>query len=50
MEVSMKIEYNWKCDQDIEIPEIHLEVLKDDAEVHIFEMIKERYQGELNKC
>ena len=48
MEVSMKIEYNWSCDQDIETPEKHLEALKEDAEARIFEMIKEGYHsGEL---
>jgi hypothetical protein len=48
MEVSMKIEFNWKCDQEIEIPEKHLEALQEDAEERIFKMIEEGYHsGEL---
>jgi hypothetical protein len=49
MEGEIKINYNWKCDAGIEIPEKHKEALKEDAESRIFEMIKEGYyQGELN--
>ena len=49
MEGKMEINYNWKCDQLIYIPQKHEEALKEDAESRIFEMIKEGYyQGELN--
>ena len=49
MNGQMAINYNWKCDQGIEIPKRHEEALKEDAESRIFEMIKEgNYQGELN--
>ena len=49
MEITMKINYHWKCDQEVDIPKKHEEALKEDAESRIFEMIKEGYhQGELN--
>lgn len=48
MEEKIIIDYYWKCDTGIEIPEKHKEALKEDAESRIFEMIKEGYyQGEL---
>ena len=49
MNGKMKINYNWKCDQEIDIPQKHEEALNEDAESRIFEMIKEGYyQGELS--
>ena len=48
MEVTLKIDYHWTCDQEIEIPEKHKEALKEDAEARILEMIEKGYQeGEL---
>ena len=32
MERTMKISYNWKCDQGIEIPNGHLDCLEEDAQ------------------
>ncbi len=43
MKTTVSIDYNWDCDQGIEIPEQHKEALKEDAESRIFEMIKEGY-------
>lgn len=49
MENQIIINYNWICDEGIEIPEKHKEALKEDAENRIFEMIKEGYlEGELS--
>lgn len=49
MNKTINIEYYWKCDAGIEIPEKHKEALEEDAESRIFDMIKEGYfQGELN--
>ena len=49
MNGKIEINYDWKCDQETDIPQKHLEALKEDAEARIFEMIKEGYhQGELN--
>ena len=49
MKRKIEINYNWKCDQEIEIPEHHKETLEEEAKNRIFEMIKEGYdQGELN--
>ena len=49
MEIKMNISYNWECDQDIDIPQRHEEALEEDAQLRIFEMIKEGYHsGELN--
>ena len=48
MNGKMEINYNWKCDQETDIPQKHEEALKEDAEWQIFEMIKEGYyEGEL---
>ena len=48
-EIKMKIDYHWKCDAEIDIPEKHREALIEDAETRIFQMIKEGYlMGELN--
>ena len=48
MNIKMEICYKWSCDQGIDIPEKHLEALKEDAEARIFEMHKEGYcSGEL---
>ena len=49
MKATMKIEYHWSCDKGIEIPEKHLEALKEDAEERIFAMIGQGYRsGDLN--
>jgi hypothetical protein len=49
MEITISINYNWTCNQGIEIPEGHKEALEEDAQDRIFQMIKEGYyQGELN--
>jgi hypothetical protein len=49
MEGTLKIEFNWKSNDSIEIPEGHKEALIDDAYDRIFNQIKEGYfMGELN--
>ena len=49
MKIKMTIEYNWTCDDGIDIPKKHKEALEEDAQDRIFQMIKEGYnQGELN--
>lgn len=49
MEVKIVIEYYWKCDSEVEIPEAHKDPLEDDAQCRIFEMMADGYyQGELN--
>jgi len=49
MKKQIVINYNWNCDQGIEIPEKHNEALIEDAEEKIFEMIKLGYfEGELS--
>lgn len=49
MKKNIVIDYFWKCDAGIKIPEKHKEALEEDAESRIFEMIHEGYyQGELN--
>ncbi len=48
MEKAIKIVFNWKCDQEIEIPTKHNDALEEDAHSRIFEMIQEGYtSGEL---
>ena len=48
MEFSLNIEYNWECDEGIDIPKAHEEALQEDAEERIYQMIKEGYNsGEL---
>ena len=48
MEFKIEIDYHWICDEGIDIPEKHLEALKEDAEERIFEMHKKNYrEGEL---
>ena len=48
MEIHIEIDYNWSCDQNIEIPKAHEETLKEDALNRIFEMVKEGHSsGEL---
>lgn len=48
MNVEMKINYNWECDQGIDIPKAHEEDLKKHANERIFYMLKEGYySGEL---
>jgi hypothetical protein len=43
------INYNWKCNEGVEVPEKHVEALEEDAQDRIFEMIKKGYyQGELH--
>lgn len=42
------IDYHWKCDQEIEIPDEHKDELEYDAQKRIFSMIKQGYKmGEL---
>ena len=49
MEGQLNISYYWSCDQEVEIPELHKEALREDAETRIFEMIGEGYRsGELS--
>ena len=49
MERTMKISYNWKCDQGIEIPNGHIDCLEEDALERIFDMISQGYrEGELS--
>lgn len=49
MERTMKIYYNWKCDQVIEIPNGHIDALDEDAKERIFDMISKGYfEGELS--
>jgi len=49
MERTMKISYNWKCDQGIEIPNGHIDALEEDAQDRIFDLIIEGYfEGELS--
>lgn len=49
IEAKIEIEYYWKCDQGIPIPELHKIPLSEDAESRISEMRKKGYyQGELN--
>jgi uncharacterized protein YoaH (UPF0181 family) len=49
MEKEITIKYNWKCNEDINIPEKHEEALEEDAMERIFEMMKEGYtSGELH--
>lgn len=48
LESNLLINYWWKCDKGIDIPETHKEALKEDAESRVFEMLKKGYfQGEL---
>jgi len=48
MKAKIIINYHWWCDAEIETPEQHKKVLKEDAEDFIFQVIKEGYnQGEL---
>lgn len=49
MERTMKISYNWKCDQGIEIPDGHIDELEEFAQYSIFDMIIKGYhEGELS--
>ena len=49
MERTMKITYNWKCDQGIEIPKGHIDELEEFAQYSIFDMIiKGFHEGELS--
>lgn len=49
MDISIEIDYHWKCDQGIDIPLGHEEALEEDAEARIMEMIGEGYnEGELS--
>jgi hypothetical protein len=49
MKANITIDYYWKCDSGIDIPKKHKEALKEDAEIRIFDMIKEGYyQGKLS--
>lgn len=46
---TMKIYYNWKCDQGIEIPNGHIDELEEFAQYSIFDMIiKGFHEGELS--
>lgn len=48
MQVEIKINYYWKCDSEVEIPEAHKECLETEAQNRIFEMMADDYiQGEL---
>ena len=49
MERTLKISYNWKCDQGIEIPNSHKDCLEEDAQYRIFDMISQGFiEGELS--
>ena len=49
METNMLINFRWNCNEGIDIPEEHLEALKEDALDRINTMMKEGYnQGELH--
>jgi cupin superfamily acireductone dioxygenase involved in methionine salvage len=49
IESQLTITYHWNCDQGIDIPEKHLEALKEDAEDRIFDQIKNGIrEGELH--
>ena len=48
MEKKIEINYNWECDQEIDIPQKHKETLINNAHDRIFEMIKKDHcSGEL---
>jgi len=48
MKINITIDYNWSCNDEIDIPEKHREALKEDAHRRIFEMMAEGYySGEL---
>lgn len=48
IQMSIHIDYHWKTDSGISIPEAHKETLEEDAQERIFHMIKQGYlMGEL---